>query len=176
MTRWVQLSAIVPLLIATVLLATVVFAVVRKPRSLCRGPRSWTDWLPWCWFGHSCGYDLQGLRVCEGCVRCPECGTAQVPRSRRNLRVLPRVAAVVMLASLAAACWKVSWIRYGRWARYTPSTLLLWADYLPMPRRVEGVLSDRAARGKLWGWQRRQLAGLALHGLGNDRRPWNASW
>jgi hypothetical protein len=54
--------------------------------------------------------------------------------------------------------------------------VLIWADYLPMPRRVETVLSDRMARGKLWGWQRRQVTRLAVHLLGDDGRKWDAGW
>jgi hypothetical protein len=176
MTRWVQLSAILPLLIAAALLATVVVAVVRKPRSLCRGPRSWMDWMPWRWFGRSCGYDLLGLPMEGGKVRCPECGTAQVPRSRRNLRVLPRLVAVVTLGCLAAACWKVSWIRYGCWAPYTPTWLLVQLDFLPMSGRIEDEMLARLEKGKVGAWQQRRMRSLAVQHLGDDRRSRNARW
>jgi hypothetical protein len=70
----------------------------------------------------------------------------------------------------------VEWIRYGRWARYTPTWVLVELDYLPMPGRVEGVLWTRLDAGGLHKWERNLLGRLAIHHLGSDKRSRNAYW
>ena len=177
MTRWVQFSAILPLLAAVVLLATVGATMVRRPGTTCRGGRSWTDWLPWRWFfPRLCGYDLAGLPIADGKVRCPECGLVQTPVSRGRSRLLPRMVASSVLVVLAAACWKASWIRYGRWAPYTPTWVLAELDYLPMPGRVESEMLERVEQGRIGPWQRARVANVAIHHLGSDHRNRNARW
>jgi hypothetical protein len=176
MTRWIHIAAIPPAVLAVAVLAGWVVAMLRRPRPLCRGGASWWDVLHWSGVrAGGCAYDLTGLPLLEGQVRCPECGTLQSPTPRRP-RALRRIVCACVLLLSAGACWKVGWIRYGGWAKYTPTTVLLYLDYLPMPRHVETVLEDRLQRGRLWDWQRHRLAALAVYQLRDDHRDWNGDW
>jgi hypothetical protein len=100
----------------------------------------------------------------------------QTPVAPRRVRALPRLLAISLIIIAAAACWRVWWIRFGFWAKYTPTWVLAELDYLPMPGRVESVMLERIRRGSVGPWQQRRVVHLAIHHLGNDRRERNERW
>ncbi|MFO0836243.1 MAG: hypothetical protein U0638_14825 [Phycisphaerales bacterium] len=185
MTRWIEHAAIALAGLACALMFLRLLRFLTPAReALCRGPaRRWfQSLLPWHWF-HSprCDYDLSGsIPDAAGKVICPECGTRQTPSTRRRRPTrwrTGRIALVLLL--IALPCWKVRWIRSGRWSPYAPTPVLLAAEHVAgslwaTPSMVREEL--RLRTGSMgWPW-RSWLYRVAIGELRDDDVKFNGDW
>lgn len=129
-----------------------------------------------------CWYDMAGVRG----LRCPECGR-EARSERRLLRTRRKRWALALCTVLLLASGAVlgtQRVRQDGWARYAPSTLLIWMlptlddhespAYRELRSRLapsEGWFSLKREGGRLdtlWDWQRSLLAGRCTVAIAAD--------
>lgn len=183
MTRWIEHAAIVLAGFACALLFLRLLRFRTPARAaLCRGPSRprFHALLPRNWFhSHRCDYDLSGsIPDGAGQVICPECGTRQTPSTRRRRPTRWRTGRLaVVLLLVALPCWKVRWIRSGRWAPHTPTPILLaleqsFPGYLPWSVRDELRTREPGMSQVSRAW----LARVAVSELASDEISHNSAW